>query len=256
MSRKKLFLIVFWTIGGWFVAPIIIAGIISAVGSIISSLSNKQKAPEAAAPVNTGLSSEEMLNANLANFPKAISLASATNQFNQSEASRMMEQVAPGYAKFASSLMKSGQDKINNQYKVPAEVEQNLSRIASERGISAGTRGQFNQFGLLRDLGVNELQYGQQQFNDAMAALQTVTGTAPRVSPMSPVSFMVTPQQQLQTDQSNQSAAQSALNANAAASNWNQMNTWKSISEGISNVYNTYLQSQKGTGSTQKAPVI
>jgi hypothetical protein len=209
----------------------VIGGVVGGVAGLMSG----QNAPKAVPYTNVNAQQEQTnaLQGNLANLGSIQNLSSATNAFQQSQASKMMEQAVPGYAKFASSLMQSGQNSLTNQYKVPGEVEQNLSRIASERGISAGTRGQFNQFSLLRDMGVNELQYGQQQFQNALSALTTVTGTAPRVSPMSPLSFMLTPAEQIQNTTTNnmmqQAVGQGAQNASAAAANWNRQNNYNSF---------------------------
>lgn len=217
------------TNGGW-------VQFIPAAVSLASGLLNKKKAPATVAPEPVDLQAEQKkaVAGNLANENDIETLLTKANRFTQGQATDLMEQSVPGYGAFASSLLKAGQEKLENPYDLPQGVIDNLTRIGAERGVSRGTRGQFNQYDVQRDLGVNMLEYGKSNFAQALQALTTVTGTAPRVSPMSPLSMYVTPQQTAQVAAGNnaeqQAAAQGGANARAAASNANNQNLWDSLS--------------------------
>jgi hypothetical protein len=197
------------------------------IGGLAGGFLGKQKAPKAA-PLRQLDPQEEQRRAiegDLANADSIEQLLSRTNRYNQNEASSLMELAVPGYGKLAQRFTSLAGDKLDNRYSVPKEVTDNLTRIAAERGINTGVRGQAGEFSLLRDLGVNMLDYGDRQTREAQSLFSTVAGLAPRVSPMSPLSFYVTPQQQMGATDANNSRAFSANqaqnNANAAAGNAN-----------------------------------
>lgn len=230
------------------------AAAVTVVGGVIQGQQAKKNAPKPAqyAAVDPQAEQKKAIQGNLANLGQVENLTNQTNQFSQQQANSMMEQAVPGYRKAADQLMKFGQERGANPYAVPKEVTDNLNRIASERGVSVGQGpgGQFGQYSALRDLGVNELQYGQQNFQDAIQALTTVTGTAPRVSPVSPMSFYLTPQQQLNATTNNntesQAINQGANNANSAANNWANQNLWSSIGSGVQTAGGAYNKYQAG----------
>lgn len=139
----------------------------------------------------------------------------------------------PGYTDLAKSLTSRAKTLADHPYDVPQEVQDNLSRIAAEKGISAGTRGQFNDFSLLRDLGVNQLQYGQTSINQAQSLTQVLSNIAPKVNPMSPLSFYITPAQQAAITGGNNTARQAVtqgqFNADTAAQNAGNADLWGSL---------------------------
>lgn len=235
-----------------------VAGVaVTAIGSAVQSNQAKKHAPGPVQYQNVDPQEEQKkaIQGNLANLGDVQNLTNQTNQFNQQQANSMMEQAVPGYRQAADQLMKFGQERGANPYAVPKEVTDNLNRIASERGVSVGQGpgGQFGQFSALRDLGINELQYGQQNFQDAIQALTTVTGTAPRVSPVSPMSFYLTPQQQMATSTNNntenQAVNQGAANANSAANNWANQNLWSGIGSAVNQAGSAYNKYQAGNSA-------
>lgn len=228
--------------------------ILPGVGTLLGGLAGaliKKKAPKTVPFTPTPLlnidSQEEQRKAiagNNAVEGDLEKLLSRGNAFAQGEATSLLEKAVPGYSKLAASITGLGQQAADNPYDLPKDVQQNLNRLAAERGIKTGSRGQTQQFSALRDLGLNMLDYGNSNFSKALTALQTVTGTAPRVSPMSPLSFYITPQQQfgntLATGSANanittnnntmkQNVAQGGENAAAAVQNWNSSNSWQSL---------------------------
>lgn len=210
--------------------------------SVGSSFLNKPKAPAAAqyTPVNLVDEQKKAVEGNIGQENNIEALLTQANKFAQGQATDLMNQAVPGYSAYAAKLLKSGSDKLSNPYALPQDVMDNLNRISAERGISRGTAGQANQYSALKDLGVNMLDYGNNNFNQAIQALSAVTGTAPRISPMSPMSFYVTPAQSAQAAQGNnqnqQAIQQGANNANAAASNFGNQNLWDSISKGAGSI--------------------
>lgn len=199
----------------------------AAIGGLAGGFLGKQKAPKAAAlkAIDPQEEQRRALEGNLANADSIEQLISRTNRYNQTEATSLMEMAVPGYGRLAGKFTSLANDKLDNRYNVPKEVTDNLTRIAAERGINTGLRGQAGEFSLLRDLGVNMLDYGDRQVGQAQSLLSTVAGLSPRVSPMSPLSFYVTPGQQIEAQTGNNrmtfSANQAQNNAETAASNAN-----------------------------------
>lgn len=222
----------FW-LGGWFTWWAVGTAAVGAVGSYLS----KPKAPAGVqvSPTDLRSTTATAIEANQANEGGIEALISRGNTFAQTQATSLQEQAMPGYTKLASSLTGQAQKLADNPYAVPADVTKNLERIAAERGISAGTRGQFNDFSLLRDLGVNELQYGQANLSAAEGITRTLASIAPKVNPMSPLSFYATPAQAIgvtETNASNRQAVdQATANANAAANNAANADLWGSLTK-------------------------
>jgi len=210
----------------------IVAAIVAA-GATAYSASQQSKAAKAAAkasaanqvaPVDLQEEQTKAIEGNIANQAKIESLVSSTNAFNQSQATSMMEQAIPGWSALQEKMMTTTNDLLTNPYDLPKDVQTNLERLAAERGVSAGTRGTFNEFSLLRDLGVNSLQYGQSRISQAGGLASLMSSIAPKANVMSPLSFYNTPAQyaanQQLTNANNQAVAQGAINANLAATNY------------------------------------
>jgi|SRR5580692_1322186 hypothetical protein len=211
----------FWTTGGWFTWVAVGVAAVGVAGSVASNAAGKQSAPGQAAPVNAQDQQTLAIQGNQAALPAAEQLTSDTNEFNQSQAVSLMNQAMPGYSQLASTLTGQAQSLAANPYSLPAGVQQKLQQQAAEMGVSTGRTGQAGQFSVLQDLGINELQYGQAQLGEASSLTGLLASIAPKVNPMSPISMMISPAQQLQVATGNQSAQQAALNATTAASNAN-----------------------------------
>lgn len=197
------------------------------VGSIGGALIGKQKAPKAATftPVDAQEEQRKAVDGNLANQDSIEQLLARGNSFTQDQAIGLMEKAMPGYSKIAAKFMDTADGMLTNPYQLPDSVAENLTRLAAERGISTGVRGEAADYNLLRDFGVNELEYGSSRINSAQGILQTLGSLAPRVNPMSPMSLYVTPNTAIQTQSQNNngefSAQQAQNNADAAAKNAN-----------------------------------
>ena len=210
----------------------IVAGVVGVAGMTYGAVSQASAAKKAAAasaanrvaPVDLQEEQTKAIEGNLANQAKIESLVSSTNAFNQAQANSMMESAIPGFSALQSKLMATTNDLLTNPYDLPKDVQTNLERLAAERGISAGTRGTFKEFSLMRDLGVNSLQYGQSRISQAGGLAQLMSSIAPKANVMSPLSFYVTPEQyadnQRRANENDQAVRQGAINANLAATNY------------------------------------
>lgn len=208
----------------------------TAIGAILGGFLGSGKKPAKSAPFTPINLQDEQANAlkgNLANENDIETLLSKSNAFNQDQAISLLEKAMPGYGKLSSKLTDTASGLLDHPYDLPKDVQANLSRIAAEKGISRGTSGQFNDFSLLRDLGVNSLDYGASRINQAQGITGLLSSIAPKVNPMSPISFYVSPAQQAQNAQFNaqgrQDTAQAGNNAAAAAANANQQATWQNL---------------------------
>lgn len=184
-------------------------------------------------PVDIAAEQKKTMQANLGNEGDIEALLSRANSFQQGQASSLMEKAMPGWTSLSGKMTKAANDLLTNPYDVPKDVQANLARIASERGISSGARGQFSDFSLLRDLGVNSLQYGTSRINQAQGITQMLASLSPRVNPMSPMSFYVSPQQAISTQTTNNENAQgifqAGANAKTAAGNFGSQDMWDNL---------------------------
>jgi len=203
-------------------AWVVVAGAgVSAVGAIAGGLMNKQKAPGVAPPIDIGKEAGKVLGFNEQNLPRMQALAGKVNRDGITEQGRLMEQMIPGIGRLQEHYRQQLQEDLTTKG-LPKEVETNLRRKAAEMGVNRGTKGGINQFSLLRDFGFNMLDWERGRRAQAMQTFQNLSGVSPRINPMSPQSMFITNQQAFNTANSNQSAQQAGLNAQAAAENANR----------------------------------
>ena len=243
----------------------IVAGVVGVAGMTYGAVSQANAAKNAARasaanrvqPVDLQEEQTKAIEGNLANQAKIESLVSSTNAFNQSQATSMMESAIPGFSALQSKLMATTNDLLTNPYDLPKDVQTNLERLAAERGISAGTRGTFNEFSLMRDLGVNSLQYGQSRISQAGGLAQLMSSIAPKANVMSPLSFYVTPEQyadnQRRANENDQAVRQGAINAELAAANYQNAGIANAVT-GLAGVAGS-VDWSKMSGSQQAANV-
>jgi hypothetical protein len=205
------------------------AAAVTAVGGIISSKQAKKGAGQTASPINIGDTAQQSIAANTQNEPEIEALLRQSNAFTQNQNLSLLNKAIPGYSSIAGNLSKQAQEASADPYALPKDFTDNLTRLAAERGINTGVRGQANDFSLLRDFGVNSLQYGNQRIQQSQGILQTLAGLA-KVNPLSPLSFYATPQQSLAAATGNQSLAQSGINAQNQANLYASQNEWSSFS--------------------------
>lgn len=231
------------------------AAAVTAVGSYASSRQAKKGAGQTAAPLDIGQITNDTTQANIANQPEIEALLRKSNSFNQGQNLNLLEQAIPGYSKIAGNLSNYAQNASANPYALPKDFTDNLTRLAAERGISTGVRGQANDFSLLRDFGVNSLQYGQQQIQNTQSILGTIAGLA-KVNPLSPLSFYSTPQMAYGAAAQNQNLAQSGINARNAANNYATANTWSSLSSLAGTAAGAYNQYQNGQAANNAGLIV
>lgn len=206
------------------------------IGSILGGFfgGGKKAAPTIPfTPVNLQDEQKKAIAGNLDSEVDIEKLLAQGNDFTQQQAIDLMEKAMPGYGALSKKLTGTASDLLTNPYDLPQDVQANLSRIAAEKGVTRGTGGQFNQFSLLRDLGLNSLDYGQQRIQQGQNIYSLLASTAPKVNPMSPISLYATPAQQANVAQSNnavqQEIAQGGANAATAARNANDQSAWQNL---------------------------
>ena len=204
---------------------------VAAAGSIGAALLNKQQAPAQAAAVDPTKVQNAAISGDLSSLSSANQLASSVNSTNQSTALSNLNTALPGYSGLQQQLMSQYSANAANPYALPAGAQSQIMQAAAENNIGAGTGASsgFSGNNALRSLGVNIMQYGQQNLQNSLQALSTLTGTAPTVSPVSPLSFMLTPAQALSTATNNQQAQQASNNSQAAAANANSNNLFDAL---------------------------
>ena len=208
--------------------PLPILGIAKGVATVGAAFAGKQKAPKTAPfrPVDVGKATAEAILINKDNFGSIADLAGKTSDFEQSEALRLLEKAVPGFSKIRDKFLSAALSDLENETRLPDGVADEIFRRSSERGISTGTAGQTREFSVLRDLGINIVEFQNQQRSRALQTFAQVVGVTPRINPMSPRSLFVTPGQTIQTQMQNnlgaQGVSQGAFNAEAAASNHNR----------------------------------
>jgi hypothetical protein len=209
--------------------PFTLALAVQAGGQILGSVLGKQKAPKQAdyKPVDPAAVQKQTIAGNLQNFGAASQIASQTNQFNQQQATDLLEKAMPGYKATQQKLMAQVNEDLASQNTLPKDVQDQISRFAAEKGVTRGTSGNFNGFNLVKDFGFNLLDWKNASRARAMNTLSTVYGMTPRVNPMSPMAMMVDPNTAIGVQGQNNAmaynTAQAGLNAQAAASNYNRM---------------------------------
>lgn len=232
---------------------------ITVVGGAISSNQAKKKAG-AGVPYQNVDVQEQQRNAiagNMASQSSIEALLSRSNNFSADQALSLEDKTMPGFANLRGKLAETSTSLLDNPYELPKDVQDNLGRLAAERGIGAGTRGQFNEFSLLRDFGINSLQYGQQRIGQAQGIAGLLSSISPKVNPMSPLAFYVSPQENAaaatNNNSNNQSIAQDAQNNQARISAQANSDMWSNLSQlagaGLAAYSNRKPAAKEGVGS-------
>lgn len=219
-----------------------VAGAAVSIGAQL--LKPKPKAGALADPIDLNAEAKRSITGNISNQDDIEQLLSRANTFSADQNIALMEKAMPGYGALAKKFTGQADELLTDPYSLPKDVETNLARLAAERGISAGTKGEFNDFSLMRDFGINSLNYGASRINQAQGITQMLASLAPKVNPLSPMNFYVTPAQQAQVAAGNQANQQASNNATAAANNYNQGQTWDTIASGVGTMAGAYFNNR------------
>src|ERR1043166_1627111 len=193
----------------WAAAAAVVAAGASAYGTYEQGQAAKSAASHVAAPISMSQVTQDSALGNISAEPDIEALIRTSNSFNQQQNLSLLNKAIPGYSQIQQNLAKQAASYSANPYQLPAGVADNLNRLAAERGIHTGVKGQAQDYSLLRDFGVNLLNYGQQNINNTQSILSTLAGLG-KVNPLSPLSFYGTPGQYFGAAQSNQNLQQSA----------------------------------------------
>lgn len=223
---------------------------ISVVGGAVNANQASKHGGAAAVPYQAVDPTQVQKNAiagDISTFDDANTLATRAGTATANQAVNLRNITQPGYSALAAALSKQATDMAKDPYAVPQSVVDQMTQYAAENNISAGTgvASGFSGSNLLRSLGINALQYGQTNLSAATSALSVLSGSAPNVSPVSPLSFMLTPSQALSTTTNNNTEAQAVgqgkANADAAAAGAANANLWDSVTSGVGTAATAYL---------------
>ncbi len=135
-------------------------------------------------------------------LPEIQDLLSDLNAFQAQQAVQTREAVIPGFREFQERL--GGvfrQLSTENVFDLPQGFKDVLKQEAAERGVAGGFQGsQFGEFDAIRNFGREAFQFAQTNIAQSQNILQTLASTAPNVSPISPLNFVVTPSQVFAAD--------------------------------------------------------
>jgi len=232
----------------WAAAAAVVAAGASAYGTYEQGQAAKSAASHVAAPISMSQVTGDAARGNISAEPDIEALIRTSNSFNQQQNLSLLNKAIPGYSQIQQNLAKQAASYSANPYQLPTGVADNLTRLAAERGINTGVRGQAQDYSLLRDFGVNLLNYGQQNINNTQSILSTLAGLG-KVNPLSPLSFYGTPGQYFGAAQSNQNLQQSAYNAQGAASMYATAGNWNSIAK-LAGTAATFANNYNSSGST------
>ena len=140
---------------------------------------------------------------NAESFDSTEELLKRVNQYNFDEKSSYLEKAIPGYGDMRNRMSSLARESLNNPYELPDEIQTNLKRLGAERGVKRGTSGQFDEFSLLRDFGIENISYANQRINQGTQLYNNLYNTAAHINPASPMGMMITPQQQSSYAQAN-----------------------------------------------------
>lgn len=140
---------------------------------------------------------------NAESFDSTEELLKRINQYKFDEQSSYLEKAIPGYGALRNRMSSLARESLNNPYELPEEIQTNLKKLAAERGVKRGTSGQFDEFSLINNFGIENLSYAQQRINQGTQLYNNLYNTAPHINPASPMGMMITPQQQSSYAQAN-----------------------------------------------------
>lgn len=185
-----------------------------------------------AGEVDVGKSMGETFSLNRRYFDDAASYTSRVNQASQQEALNLMEKAMPGVSKVRNLAMQQLTRDMTERG-LPSETEAYLAQKAAEKGVTRGTRGDFNKFSALRDLGIEHMKMVEFRRRMATQSMQQLFGLTPKINPMSPASMLLTPGTTLQVQSQNLDRRQAYYNAQAQIDAQHKSNIMGMIAGGI-----------------------
>lgn len=232
---------------------------VSVVGGVVQGEMAKKGGAKAVytEPTDPIAIAKNTIEGNTRLLPSAGNLSRDISMQESDLMSDLMEKQIPGFSRMQGKLTDRADAMLSDPYSLPPEVAANIERLAAERGVSVGGRGQFGDFSVLRDLGRNSLDFGSQQIQQAQSIWSLVNSVAPKVNPVSPLAFLPTTGQAIEADVRNksntQATAQGAAN-NAAAARSASMEGYGQAFGAFSQFLGDYLNRPKTTTPTTGTP--
>lgn len=145
--------------------------------------------------VDAGAEQKKAIGSDISALPDLEKLVSQYTDFTSDERLKQLNKFIPGY----SDVIKKEGEQISNllQGKLPAGVQDTISRRAAELGVTQGTSGSdFQKFGELRELGLTSLNAITMGFDAASRWMSS----AEKPAQFDFSSMFLTPQQQIGLD--------------------------------------------------------
>lgn len=164
-------------------------------GDIIGGLIQKKPDMPGFQKVEAGAEQQKAISSNISALPDLEKLVSQYTDFTSDERLKQLNKFIPGY----SDVIKKEGEQISNllQGKLPAGVQDTISRRAAELGVTQGTSGSdFQKFGELRELGLTSLNAITMGFDAASRWMSS----AEKPAQFDFSSMFLTPQQQIGLD--------------------------------------------------------
>lgn len=232
----------------------VLGAAIQGIGSILGSRKAKQKAPRLASRVNIASEARKALPFNSSILNEATGFTSDVNTAAYQEGERLLQMQIPGLGKLREHY-KNQLDEDMTTKGLPKDVEQYLQQKAGEMGVQRGTSGQFNNFNLLRDFGFSMLDHERARRMRTLQTFQSLTNLYPRVNPMSPSSFFLSPQAFVNDAYREQSRMQAHYNTLAKVRNHNAAMAGQTIANIGGNI-GGMIAGDAGTANTNTAATI
>jgi len=141
--------------------------------------------------LDVGEAAKEGLKFQEENIEQAQRIARTADVEAQQRSFDLLEQALPGFSDFQAQLGDVFSEIAVSPFELPSSVESLIRQQAAERGIRGGFAGsEFGDFDVVRNLGMEALQLGNQRIGQAQSLFQTLVGTAPTVNPTSALSLM------------------------------------------------------------------
>jgi len=141
-----------------------------------------------------GESLQKTLTADKEAFEESRDLLEDINAFQAEQAIKAKSSTIKGFTEFQESLGDTFRQLSSDSiFELPDAFKDQLRREAAERGVTGGFGGsQFGEFDAIRNFGREAMKFGTERSIQQQNILRTLDATAPGVSPISPMSFLVT----------------------------------------------------------------
>ena len=140
-----------------------------------------------------GESLQKTISAGKGAFAESKDLLEDINAFQSAQATKGKEATVKGFSEFQESLGNTFRELSSDSlYELPDAFKDQLRREAAEKGVTGGFGGSdFGDFDAIRNFGREGMKFAMDKSTQQQNILRTLDATDPGVSPISPMSFLV-----------------------------------------------------------------